>query len=413
MVYLYYLLLVKFSAQFKKNSISPFIEKLSKFGIFLGVFILIISFSLLNGFIHELNNRVISIIPHGEIVSLDKRFYNWKNIYKKLKSCSDIISIEPYITTISLIQNTQGIKSVQIRGIDFSNPTRIKKLSQFIDINTLKKIKNNKNQIIIGKNIAEYLSLKKNDWINIIIPKYSKHYTIFHAEYISMQVIDFFKMNGIADSTLALVPILDLKKYVKNKSNSTGLEIFIKNPFNSDQVFKQIKIQLPNNIVIKNWSDNYGYIYRDLQLVRMVIFLTMIFIIIISCLNISSITLFNISKKINSIAILKTLGISNLIINITFIMYSLYSVLKTGLQSLLFSIVLIYNYKFLFINIEKLLGKKLLSNNIYFIDFIPMSISYVNILVIFSILVVIGILSSCYPAYYASKIIPAEVLKTR
>ncbi|XBC37429.1 MAG: FtsX-like permease family protein [Buchnera aphidicola (Meitanaphis microgallis)] len=410
MIYLSLLISKKFSIQFKKNSITPMVTIISKIGIFLGIFVLIVSFSALNGFQFELNNRILSVLPHGEILSINQPFHNWIEIKNSLKVFSEITSIVPYVSTTALIDHINGIKGIQLRGLNFNNNSESNKLYRFINVKTLKKIKNGSNQIILGNNIARSLSIKKGDWINIVVPNKNYSSTLY-PKYVSMKVLDYFKVNSSIDNTLAVVPIADLQKYLGMGSNISGLEISIKHPFNGIRVFENVQSNLSNNFIIKNWITEYSHIYHDIKLIKTIIYLTMIFIIIISCFSIASTTLLSISKQINNIAIFKTLGISNHLIRIILLIYGMKSILNVGLLSLLLSIILLLNFKCFIHYIETCFDLKVLSSTVYFIDFIPISISFLDVFLIFCILFLIGLVTSYYPAHYASKIDPAKILK--
>ncbi|XBC44131.1 MAG: FtsX-like permease family protein [Buchnera aphidicola (Schlechtendalia peitan)] len=410
MIYLSFLISKRFNSQFRNNSIIPIVSIISKIGIFLGIFVLIVSLSALNGFQLELNNRIISILPHGEIFPIDHSFKNWKEIKRLLESSSDIVSVTPYISTTALINHKNGIKGIQLRGVNFNENYKLHKFKKFIQFKTFKMIKKNHNQIILGKNIAKSLSIRKGDWINIIIPSNYNHKELY-PKYISLKILDFFQINGSIDNTLALVPILDLKKYLNMKANVSGLEISVKNPFDTIKVFKNIKLGLPENFFIKNWIFEYGNIYHDIKLVKTIVYVTMTLVIVISCFNIASVTFLEISKKINSIAILKTLGMNNIFILIVFLIHGIKSIMTIGCFSLLLSVISLWNFKYFLSYIEKYLGQKLLSNAIYFVDSIPISIAYSDIFLIFLILFLIGCITSYYSAYHASKVNPVEILK--
>ncbi|XBC42579.1 MAG: FtsX-like permease family protein [Buchnera aphidicola (Kaburagia rhusicola ensigallis)] len=410
MIYLSFLISKKLNIQFKKNSITYLVSIVSKIGIFLGVLVLIISFSALNGFKFELNNRILSILPHGEILPTKYPFQNWKKIKNLLKFSPDIISIVPYVSTTALVNHINGIKGIQLKGLNFDSNHEPNNLYKFINKKTLKKIKKNEYQVILGKSIATYLSIHKGDWINIVFSD-NYHSSTLYPKYIFLQVLDFFNINSSLDDTLALVPMSDLQRYLNMRSNISGLELSIKDPFDGNKIFKKIQHNLPNNFIIKNWMIEYNYIYHEIQLVKTIIYFAMILIIIISCCSIASITLFNISKKIKSIAIFKTLGINNNSIKFILLIYGIKSIFKIGLLSLLLSMILLFNFQYFIYYIEKYLGYKLVSSAVYFIDFIPISIAFSDIFLIFFILFLIGFITSYYPANYASKIDPATILK--
>ncbi|XBC41005.1 MAG: FtsX-like permease family protein [Buchnera aphidicola (Nurudea yanoniella)] len=405
-----FLISKKFNTKYKKDSIIPMISFFSKIGVFLGTCILIVSCSALNGFQFELNNRILSVLPHGEIIPINQPFKNWKKIKNLLQSFTNVTFVMPYVSTTALIDHPQGIKGIQLRGLDFSDIYAFKKLKKFINIKILHQMNENKNQIILGNGIAKSLSIKIGDQINIFACKNYNSLTLQY-KYINLKVISIFKIDGNIDNTLALVSMKNLQKCFGMKSAISGLEIFVKNPLNDTKIFKTIHSKLPNTYIVKNWITEYDYIYHDIKLIKTIIYFTMTLIFISSCLSISSINFLEISKKTNSFAIFKTLGMNNRTIMIIFLIHGIKSILKIGFLSLFLSTILLLNIKNCIYYIEKFFGKKLLSSIVYFIDFIPIFLSFVDVISIFCILFLIGFVTSYFPAYYIKSIEPAKILK--
>lgn len=402
----------KFSRS-KTQKIISLVSIISTFGIALGVMVLIIGLSAMNGFERELNNRVLSIIPHGNIRLSNVMMQDWKKILLYVKNISNVSHASPYVETNAFIEKEKKIKIIQVQGIDINLEKNVNNIHKFLSKSTLINFSEKKKQIIIGYGLAKFFKIKKGDWIKLTLGVKNFDQNFLQLKVFDLQVIDIFKINEILDQSFTLIPLKDMQKYLNIGDHIHGISIKFYNPFDIHQADFYNNKTKNLNINFTSWTDTYGYMYHDINMIRTIIYLSMFLVIIIACFNVISILLMIIKEKINDIAILKTIGAKNTLIYGVFIWYSILIGFSGIMFGTILSILILFNFEFLIKSIEHILGRSILAENIYFIDFLPVELRFFDVIHILIIVFFLTLLSSLYPAYRIINIQPSKILNKK
>ncbi|WMY97068.1 MAG: lipoprotein-releasing ABC transporter permease subunit LolE [Arsenophonus sp.] len=393
----------------KKSSLVSLISIISMFGIVLGVVVLIIGFSVMNGFEYELKNRILSVISHGQIIAVNEPYLNWKSDFKEIKKTPDVIGVSPYIAFTGLLEKNAAIKVIQIIGVDLLLESSVSTLPNFILNNAWKKIKPGNHQIILGSGVAKKLKISSGDKINIIIPN-NNTLSINHPYHISVTVVGIFSLNGMLDNQLAILPLEDAQKYLGYNNGITGFKINVSDIFSANRIIYNAAINVSNYVFIKSWTKDYGYMYSDIQMVRGIIYLIMILIISVACFNIVSTLVMAVKDKTGNIAILKTFGANSSFIRNIFLCYGLLTGIFSCFIGVLIGILISLNLTSIIKYIENIFNYSFLSGEVYFIDFLPSVLYNKDIFFIILTTLILSLLASCYPANQATKLSPARIL---
>ncbi|CAK8738993.1 Lipoprotein-releasing system transmembrane protein LolE [Sodalis praecaptivus] len=163
-------------------------------------------------------------------------------------------------------------------------------------------------------------------------------------------------------------------------------------------------------IKIRSWIGTYGYMYRDIQMIRAIMYLAMVLVIGVACFNIVSTLVMAVKDKSADIAILRTLGAKDGLTRAIFIWYGLLAGLTGSVIGAVVGVLMALNLTTLVKGLERLLGHRLLSGDIYFIDFLPTKLHWVDVTSVLATALLLSLLASWYPARRASRIDPARVL---
>lgn len=396
----------------RRKSIVSLISLISIIGISSGVAILIIVLSTMNGFEKELNLRIISLIPQGEIEFAEKN-KKWKQIFFDINKLPEISYSSPYIDFLGLIEHKKKTKTIQIRGISIYLENKFNNLNKFIEKKSWNNFIKNKNQIIIGNGIAKFFKINIKDWITITLTEKINKKNILNIKKINLQVVGFFKTQGTLDYNLGIVPLVDAQKYLGfSKKSITGITIKVKNPFFIKKTLKKILKFINSDVYINNWLDQYSYIYRDIIFVKTIVYIAMTMVVLLSCFNNISVLIIITKDKNKDIAILKTLGIKNILIKKIFLWYGFLIGFIGNLLGLIIGILISINSNILINIIESLFKEvKIFSTNTYFIDFLPSELKLLDIIKTFLITIILSLISSFYPSHRAVSLTPIFLLK--
>ncbi|AEO08649.1 membrane component of lipoprotein export ABC transporter [Buchnera aphidicola str. Ak (Acyrthosiphon kondoi)] len=382
---------------------------LSKIGISISIFSLIISFSALNGFQALLKKTISSTLPHGIIQLTDESLLKWQDVIKELKIFPGIDYSEPYIITNGLLVIKNKVKPIEIKS--FSNINYLKKNFSISYNNDFFKKKHYNHGIILSSSLSKDLSIKKGDWINVLFLKNKDNNLSYPIQKFSLKIIDIFQANGILDSNIGYVPFSFFKKFFHIENHINTIELHISDPFDADKIILNIakKINIP--FLAYTWTNSYKYIYHDIKKIKVIVYLSISLLVIISCFSIASISLMTISKKTQEIAILRSIGANNILIQLIFLYYGLRTIIVGNLIGLFLGIITILNSKRIMLFLEKKFQDNMLLDNFYYHCFFLLKINLSDVIIIFISTTIIGIITNWYPVRYASKINPSKILR--
>ena len=391
----------------KKDGFLNIISIFSFIGISLGVAVLIIVMSVMNGFRTELINKIVGFNPHITIKPYENSISADKLKNKELKKISEELLYSNSGEAIIISQDfTKGIVLRGYSQKDFSKLNVVNK-GRFSG-NSKKLYKNN---ISIGKELSFDLELKIGDKLSIISP--SGIETIIG----NLPKQEFFTVSSIFESGLtdfdrniAFINIDTLDNFFDFNKDNRNLEIYLKNP--SDIVIAKNKVkEVFKDEFIYTWADMNSSLFSALKVERNVMFIILSLIILVAAFNIISGLTILVKNKTRDIAILKSIGVLNKSITKIFFLVGV----TIGTTATIFGILLGVLFSLYIENIRQFLSYtfniSLFPEEIYFLSKMPTEINLVSILIISVCSILITIIVSIYPAIKASKLDPVKGLK--
>ena len=400
----------------QKNPLVALIAKFSAIGIALGVAVLIVGLSAMNGFERELNQRILAVVPHAEILSApnatDPTIHHWQNLEKRLQQNAQIKGISPFVSFTALVENGSKLKVVQVKGIEKQAEDRVSSLGNFVQEQGWDKF-GKEGGLVLGSGIARELDVKAGDWVTLLISQQNGDEQLAQPTRERVQVTAILRLDGQLDYSYALLPLAQAQEILTYKSDQiTGVELKLDDPFSVKNLDLSMLNDYPQMLYIQNWIGKFGYMYRDIQLIRTVMYIAMVLVIGVACFNIVSTLIMAVKDKQGDIAIMRTLGANNAFIKRIFIWYGLQAGMKGCLIGIVLGIILALNLTTFIQGIEWVIGKKLLSGDVYFVDFLPSELHWLDVLMVLVAALALSLIASLYPASRAAKLQPAQVLSS-
>ena len=400
----------------QKNPLVALIAKFSAIGIALGVAVLIVGLSAMNGFERELNQRILAVVPHAEILSApnatDPTIHHWLNLEKRLQQNAQIKGISPFVSFTALVENGSKLKVVQVKGIEKQAENRVSSLGNFVQEQGWDKF-GKEGGLVLGSGIARELDVKAGDWVTLLISQQNGDEQLAQPTRERVQVTAILRLDGQLDYSYALLPLAQAQEFLTYKPDQiTGVELKLDDPFSVKNLDLSMLNDYPQMLYIQNWIGKFGYMYRDIQLIRTVMYIAMVLVIGVACFNIVSTLIMAVKDKQGDIAIMRTLGANNAFIKRIFIWYGLQAGMKGCLIGIVLGIILALNLTTFIQGIEWVIGKKLLSGDVYFVDFLPSELHWLDVLMVLVAALALSLIASLYPASRAAKLQPAQVLSS-
>ena len=400
----------------QKNPLVALIAKFSAIGIALGVAVLIVGLSAMNGFERELNQRILAVVPHAEILSApnatDPTIHHWLNLEKRLQQNAQIKGISPFVSFTALVENGSKLKVVQVKGVEKQAEDRVSSLGNFVQEQGWDKF-GKEGGLVLGSGIARELDVKAGDWVTLLISQQNGDEQLAQPTRERVQVTAILRLDGQLDYSYALLPLAQAQEFLTYKPDQiTGVELKLDDPFSVKNLDLSMLNDYPQMLYIQNWIGKFGYMYRDIQLIRTVMYIAMVLVIGVACFNIVSTLIMAVKDKQGDIAIMRTLGANNAFIKRIFIWYGLQAGMKGCLIGIVLGIILALNLTTFIQGIEWIIGKKLLSGDVYFVDFLPSELHWLDVLMVLVAALALSLIASLYPASRAAKLQPAQVLSS-
>lgn len=401
---------LRFSRGRRRSGMVSLISVISTLGIALGVAVLIVGLSAMNGFERELNNRILAVVPHGEIEPVNQPFHDWSGVLQRVEKVKGIAAAAPYINFTGLVESGPNLRAIQVKGVDPAQEVRLSALPQYVQNNAWQNFKAGQQQIIIGKGVADALKVKQGDWISIMIPNSDGGTKLLQPKRVRLQVAGILALSGQLDHSFAMVPMADAQSYLDMGDSVTGIAIKVNDVFNANQLVRDAGEVTNAYVYIKSWIGTYGYMYRDIQMIRAIMYLAMVLVIGVACFNIVSTLVMAVKDKSSDIAVLRTLGAKDGLIRAIFVWYGLLAGLFGSVSGVIVGVLASWQLTNIIRVIEKLIGHQFLSGDIYFIDFLPSELHWLDVFYVLITALLLSLLASWYPARRASNIDPARVL---
>lgn len=398
----------------QKNRLISLISLFSSIGIALGVAVLIIGLSAMNGFERELNQRVLSVVPHAELRVFNEvensPIYAGEKLAELAKRNQDVIALAPFVSFTGLIENGRQLKIAQVRGIDSTKQDQVSSLSQYVASQQWQAFQQ-QGGLILGAGIAKALNVTVGDDVTLLLPQTSGENKLAQPLRFNLPISGILRLEGQLDHSYALLPLAKAQQLLDYQPTEyTGIQLALKQPFNAQRLQLPELAEFEQPLYLATWIDKFGYMYNDIQLIRTVMYIAMVLVIGVACFNIISTLIMMVKDKQGDIAILRTLGANSRFIKQVFLWYGLLSGMKGALFGLVLGVLLSLKLTAIIQTLEHFLGTKLLSDGVYFIDFLPSELHWQDVCCVLFATVILSLVASLYPATRAAKLAPAKVL---
>jgi lipoprotein-releasing system permease protein len=386
-----------------------FIAASSTWGIGLGVAILILALSVMNGFEQALEQKLLNVIPHVELQAVDKPIAKWPAKLQQLSSQPGVVAAAPYIRTDGLLRAQGKVKAIAVRGIDLAYESGISQLDQFVKSGAL--TEPTAQQVILGEGVAKELGVQVGEQVQLMLPELTEQGDLAGQKNVLLDVIAIVGIGGQLDYQQIWVQLDALGGWLNMPAGTVqGYAFKIQDIFQAGNMARELGNQATDYVYMLDWFRTQGHLYQDIQMVRSILYLVLALVISVACFNIVATLVMAVREKEADIAILLTMGTKPAVLVKAFVWLGWLNGIKGTLWGALAGLLLAWQIENLFSLVSTLLGRSLLDPTIYFIDTLPSQIHWPDVLLTVSVALVLSLLATIYPARRAARVEPAQVL---
>ncbi|MGD8524867.1 MAG: lipoprotein-releasing ABC transporter permease subunit [Thioalkalispiraceae bacterium] len=397
----------------RRNHFISFISMSSMLGITLGVTALITVMSVMNGFEKEVRDRILDMVSHLTITHYDNRMENWQKAARVVEGHEQVTGVAPYVEGQGMLINGRNVNGSLVRGVLPDMEARVSNIAAHIDQGSWQDLKPGEYGIVLGRDLARILGVEVGEKVTLVTPSANvtpagvmprlKRFTVVATFYIGMYEYD---------SSLAVMHMQDAQKLFRLGDKVTGVRVQLKDLFMAQQLRRQW--QDDERLLgywLRDWSSYHANWFRAVKIEKRMIFLLLTLIIAVAAFNIVSTLVMLVTDKQSDIAILRTLGASpRSVLAIFMIQGTFIGIIGTTL-GVLGGIALATNLDVVVPFIENLFGFRVLDPSVYYISEMPSELHWSDVWGITLVSLLLGVVSTLYPAWRASRTQPAEALR--
>ncbi len=389
-----------------------FISASSTWGIGLGVAILILALSVMNGFEAALKNKLLSVIPHVELLAYDKPIEHWQAKLPAMLRQPGVIAGAPYIQSDAMLRAGSKVKAAGVRGIELAYEEQISQLQQFVRAGQLNSLSGH--QIVLGQGIATELGVTVGDQIQLMLPQLSSDGSLAKQQNVTVEVVAVVGIGGQLDYQQVWVDLTALGQWLQLPAGAVeGLAFKVNDIFAAADIARELGNQSQDYVYMLDWTRTQGHLYQDIQLVRSILYLVLALVIMVACFNIVATLVMAVREKESDIAILLTMGTPPAVVVRAFMWLGWLNGIKGTLYGAVAGVLLAWQIEAIYQLASQLFGWQLLDPTIYFIDYLPSKIEWSDVGLTVGVALVLSLFATFYPAQRAAKVQPAMVLGQR
>lgn len=397
----------------KSSHLVSFMSAISIFGLALGLAILVIVLSVMNGFDREMRQSVLGIVPHITLSSDENlNEQQWQELRSIIEQHAEIETISPVIQAIGVVAGGESSKGVVINGVDAERELEASAINRFMRSGGLDGLTANRWGVVLGQTLANTLGVELGDSVDLFSTSIAINPITPLATFRKFEVVGIYRVGAEElDSNLAMINLAAANALYRLRTPYNALHLRTSDVLEAERVRQDVANDLSGSLRSESWVATLGAIYQNIQFSRGIISFMLWLLIAVAAFNLVVSLIMIVRDKRGDIAILRTLGASPRTIAHIFMWQGFF----IGLVGIAIGVALgvfgsLYVSQFAAF-IETSFDIQILNAEVYPIDFLPSELNFRDVVVVAGGVLALALLATLYPARRAAAIQPAEALR--
>ncbi|MEM8983076.1 MAG: lipoprotein-releasing ABC transporter permease subunit [Pseudomonadota bacterium] len=395
-----------------RNGFLSFISRISILGIAIGVAVLLIVLSVVNGFETELRSRLLAMSADATIQGDFAPLTDWEALGQTATTHPDVIAVAPYISEQGLLVHRDRYSGIEVRGVDPALEPTVSGVNRFATDGALASLSARGYNIVLGDALASELGVTQGDTVTLLIADGVVTPAGVAPRLRRFTVSGTFRAGMYEfDRRLALINLNDAARLFRYRDAVSGLRLKVTDVFFASRVVREAAMTLDRPVRISDWSRRHATFFRSIQVTKSILFVILSLVVAVAAFNIVSTLVMVVRDKQRDIAILRTAGASPRNVLTVFLCQGAAIGLLGTAVGLLVGVVIVSNFATIIAAIEILLGSELLADDVYFISDLPAELARHDVVRVAAVAVGLSLAATLYPAWRAAATAPADVLR--
>lgn len=402
---------LRYSFSRKRNRFASVIALVSMLGMVLGVASLITVLSIMNGFSAELRERILALVPHGYVEPVTGPLDNWETVAAGLLASPHVLAAAPFITDKVILAGPYLLRGAVLTGIDPGREVAVSRISQSMLAGQLDDLEAEPFTVVLGVALARVLGVGPGDTVEATLPRLTVTPLGTFPRTRRLQVSGLFSINAQPDSYQAYVSLATAQRLFGLGSGVDGVQVKTTDLMAAPRYMSQLAATLPPGLQARDWSQTQGSLFQAVKMEKLMVGLLLLSVVAVAAFNIVSTLVMSVAEKRGDIAVLRTMGARSMGIMSIFVAHGL-GLAATGITLGAVAGITLSSYVAVVSAwLERLLGVSLFDPTVYFISELPARLLWQDVAWVTGASLLLSLLATLYPAWRASRIAPAEVLR--
>ncbi|HVL34859.1 MAG TPA: lipoprotein-releasing ABC transporter permease subunit [Burkholderiales bacterium] len=395
----------------RRNRFISFISLISMAGIALGVSVLIVVLSVMNGFQTEVRTRILGVASHLQLTGPNGMLRDWPAVAAAAAEHPRVLAAAPFVQAQGMLSADRGARGVAVRGILPEAEAKVAEFDAHMVSGSLQALREGEFNVVLGSDLARALGVTRGERLALIAPQGLITPAGVVPRLRQFTVAGTFEVGfNEADAGLALIHLADAQRLYQMGEQVSGVRLKLADLFEARTVGRELMARMPE-LFAWDWTRAHANLFRAVQIEKRMMFIILTLIIAVATFNVVSTLVMLVTDKQADIAILRTLGAApGSILKIFVVQGAVIGVLGT-LLGVAGGVILALNVETVVPALEQALGFKFLAKDVYLIPDLPSEVHLDDVIGVAMISLALAFLATLYPSWRASKINPAEALR--
>jgi lipoprotein-releasing system permease protein len=385
-----------------------FIARVSMAGLVIAVALLITVLSVMNGFEHELRTRILRIVPAITLSAKEGEIEDWKSLAMVVLRHERVKAASPLIEAQGLLVAGALAEPVLLFATDPEAESRVSHFEDFTDAASWSRWRADPGSVLVSRKLAHALGLEENSQALMMLPGAGQSGS--QPDVFSVPVAGFYETGTEVDNHLVLaqLPLLQTRFGMQGVS---AIRFTVTDWMDVQEIVTEMAPVLPLGMQLRTWLSTHGNLYDAIRLSRQLVVLMLVLIVVVAAFNVVCSLVLVVSDKRGDIAILRAMGLPNARIMRLFVLHgAIIGAWGTALGAAL-GVALSLAMPSIATGLQVLSGVQFLSTDIYPVNYLPSDLRLLDVLVVVGVAMLLSALASVYPAWRATQLQPADVLR--
>lgn len=402
---------LRYSFSRQRNRFIGVVSMVSLLGMALGVASLITVLAVMNGFSGELRDRILALVPHLQIESAGGQLQDWQALQNQVQGHPDVIGVAPYIESKALIRSQRMVRGALVSAVEPGLEESVSQLAAHMQSGSFTALSEQPYGLVVGSLLARSLGVSIGDSVEITVPRLTHTPLGSFPKRKRFTLVGIFQVGAQLDGSQAYISLASGQKLFGLGAAVQGLRVSLTDLFTAPVAAERLRGELGEDFELRDWGASQGSLFAAVRMEKVMMTILLLSVVAVAAFNIVSTLTMAVTDKRSDIAVLRTLGARAGTVMAIFLAQGLLLALTGIAAGVALGVTLALNISEVTLFVERLFGMKLFNPQVYFISDLPSRLELADVVTVAGLALLLSLAAAVYPAWRATRIEPAEVLR--